>query len=364
MASIDPLALLGYGRFGRALTELALAAELPVRVLDPFAEVPERLRVADLSELLGEASVVVPAVPMRSFRAVVAELREHCTPAHTVLDVTSVKRGAVEAMAECLGEAVPWVATHPLFGPASISSGERPLRAVVCPDTPHREAPSTARRFYEVLGCEVVEQASDDHDRVMAHTHVLAFFVAKGLLELDVDRAGAVVPPSFRAMAATIESVRSDAGHLFFPIQHDNPHAADAREHLLDALGRIHRQLAEEVPGATPEGSAKLMAIPPAKKAAPELGLERARIDLLDREIVELLARRARLAHRVARVKAEGGHAVQDPGREKQLLERRKEFALGQDLDPDAVEDVFEAILRFSRREMRRWIDRNQERGV
>ena len=128
-----------------------------MRILDPAAEVPEGLRATGPGELLSAGGIVVPAVPMRRFRAVLEEIRPHCTKAHTVVDVASVKRGAVEAMGELLGDEVPWVATHPLFGPMSIGLGERPLRVVVCPDTPHEAAVVTARRFYERRGFEAYD---------------------------------------------------------------------------------------------------------------------------------------------------------------------------------------------------------------
>ena len=51
-------------------------------------------------------------------------------------------------------------------------------------------------------------------------------------------------PPSFKAMAATLDAVRGDAGHLFFTIQHDNPFAAEARARLLAALQSIEEALA------------------------------------------------------------------------------------------------------------------------
>jgi len=361
MTTPDRLAILGYGRFGRALTELALAADVAVRVLDPAAEVPGGLRATGADELLGSflggGGIIVPAVPMQSFRRVLEEIRPHCTAAHTVLDVASVKRSAVQAMGEVLGDEVPWVATHPLFGPMSIGLGERPLRVVVCPDTPHEAAPAVARRFYETLGCLVIEEESDSHDALMARTHVLAFFVAKGLLDIGADRGDVAVPPSFRAMAATVEAVRSDAGHLFFPIQHENPHAARAREELLDALGRIHRELAAEPIETSEAGGAGLresLAISPSPNPHPELGEMRERIDALDEELVELLARRTRLARHVAKVKSELGVGVQDPGRERQMLDLRRALAEERGLDPGAVEDVFEAVLRFSRGEMRK----------
>lgn len=186
----------------------------------------------------------------------------------------------------------------------------------------------------------------------MASTHALAFFVAKGMLELglgDLD----IVPPSFRAMAATIDSVRADAGHLFLPIQNQNPFSAEARERLLDALARIHRELADAALHPAP-GETEAQAIPPPAHLPPALTEARASIDALDRELVELLARRTQLALRAARAKSGAGRPIQDSRREEDLLRQRRDLAQEYQLDPGALSDVFEAVLRFSRAEQRR----------
>jgi prephenate dehydrogenase len=322
MSSTPHIAILGYGRFGQALTALVLDAGRPLRVYDPATAVPEEVRADSAADAVRGAVVVVPAVPVDAFHAVLEQIRPALAPAHVVCDVTSVKRGAVESMQQLLGDDVPWVATHPLFGPASIARGERPLRVVVCPDTPHPAAAAAARELYTAIGCRVIDQDSAAHDRVMADTHALAFFVAKGMLAIGAGDDAEAVPPSFQAMATTINTVRSDAGHLFYPIQQGNPFAPDARERLLDALGRIHRELAEASQaegGGAPAGEA--LAIP-AAGPPPALGETRDAIDALDRRIVALLAQRAQLATRAARVKAAEGRAVQDPAREQALLER------------------------------------------
>lgn len=356
------LLITGYGRFGRALVELAVHAGWRVRAHDPLVEVPDELRADTLEELLSEPGIVVPAVPMEAFRSALEALRPFAGPQHVVVEVCSVKAGARRALEEVLGAEVAWVQSHPLFGPMSLELGERPLRVVLCTDTPHASAMAEARRLFQALGCVLHEQSSEDHDRAMAGTHALGFFVAKGMLAIGAD-SHEVVPPSFRAMAASIDSVRADAGHLFFPIQHTNPFAAEAREGLLDALSRIHRELADaRLAGAADEAGAALAIAP--SLTPPELGEARATIDALDQELMALLARRAQVALRAARAKAGEGRAVQDPSREEALLGRRRELALDHDLDPNSVTDVFEAILRFSRDAQRRFLDSNDSPGA
>ena len=101
-------------------------------------------------------------------------------------------------MSRILGDAVPWVGTHPLFGPTSVALGENPLVAVVCPNSTHPEAHHRARSLYERIGCRVVEMDPDSHDRLMAKTHALAFFVAKGMLDAGVPGAPPVTGGPYR----------------------------------------------------------------------------------------------------------------------------------------------------------------------
>ncbi|MFT7484907.1 MAG: prephenate dehydrogenase [Candidatus Paceibacteria bacterium] len=356
MSSNPNLLLLGFGRFGEALADLALAADWGVRAFDPRGGVPDELAVNSVQELVAQPGLVLLAVPMESFRSVLEELRPLLNRSHTVVDVCSVKHAARAAMGELLGEEIPWVCSHPLFGPMSLELGERPLRVVLCPDTPHGDALERARTFYEAIGCVTTEQNSVDHDRSMADTHALAFFVAKGLLDIGAGDQE-IVPPSFRAMAQAIESVRSDAGHLFFPIQHSNPFAPASRARLLRALESIHGELAGA--GESPGGvePSETLAIAPGQASPRELGEARASIDALDSELMRLLQRRARIALRAARAKAEHGRGVRDRPREEALLIKRRQLAEENGLEPRAVTEVFEAIMKFSRGEQRRWLD-------
>lgn len=344
------VAILGYGRFGRALAQLALDSGLQTFAWDPLTEVPATMAAATPAELATRARLIVLAMPTSETRNAARALQPYLNPEHLIMDVGSVKQGAVQAMSDVLGRQIPWVATHPLFGSSTIALGERPLLAVVCPNPQHPGAADVARVFYERIGCVVTEQDAAEHDRAMARSHALAFFVAKALMDMGAGAELPFTPPSFQAMARTIELVRTDSAHLFLAIERENPFASDARQELLDTLAKVHTQL--EALEKTPEGSEphqESLAIPDFGANAPELKETRDLIDELDQDLVRLLARRAQLAKRAGSIKAVHGKSIRDPVRERNLLERRKEWARELNVEPDSIADIFSAVMRFCR---------------
>jgi prephenate dehydrogenase len=265
------------------------------------------------------------------------------------MDVGSVKMLPSQLMEKSLGARVLFCATHPLFGPTSLALGERPLRVIVCPNDLHPNAAKQARSFYESLGCEVLEQTADDHDRAMARTHALTFFLAKGVLDaFGSAPAPEFAPASFQGIARAIESVRADAGHLFRTLQIDNPFAADSRRAILDALVAVDRAIASDAAKASTANDAAF-SIPDLGAKSPELREARAMIDDVDKNILTLLAHRADLSRKAGAAKSAIGGATYDPNREAQLRAARHAWAAELGLEPAAADDVFDAILRFSR---------------
>ena len=350
----ETVALLGYGRFGRALGQLLGDAGLPHRAYDAHVEIPAANRAASLGELVAGAAFVIVAVPVPALRQALLDLRRFLTPSQIVFDVGSVKVLPAAVFAEVLGDAIPWCGTHPLFGPLSLALAERPLRVVLCPAKAHPRAAAQTQALYERIGCEVIVQTPENHDRVMAHTHALTFFVAKGMIDAGAATSVPFAPPSFQAISRAIETVRSDAGHLFAAIARDNPFAPEARKELVRALAAIDAALdadaAEEPADATGPSS---FVIPDLGARSPELKETRDHIDAVDAEIVRLLAQRMQLAQRAARAKAVLGAPVLDAPREAELLAIRRAWASDSKLDPDAIADVFRAVLTMSRRGQR-----------
>ncbi len=351
----DTLALLGYGRFGRALGQLLGEAGVAHRAYDSHAEVPAANRAGSVRELVTGATFVVVAVPVPAMRSALRELREYLEPSQIVFDVGSVKVLPEAAFAAVLDDAIPWCGTHPLFGPLSLALAERPLRVVLCPAKAHPQAAERVRALYERIGCEVIVQTPESHDRVMAHTHALTFFVAKGMIDAGAATNVPFAPPSFQAISRTIETVRSDAGHLFEAIARDNPFAPEARKELVRALAAIDAALdanANEPPVEAATESTRF-AIPDLGARSPELKETRDHIDAVDAQIVRLLGQRMQLAQRAARAKAALGAPILDGPREAEVMANRRAWAADSKIDPDAVADVFRAVLTMSRRGQR-----------
>ncbi len=340
------IGIVGYGRFGSSLAALAAEAGWQVRAHDPFSTPPRSVRADSPAELAQSSDLVIVAVPVSVLASALDTLRPHLTRSHLVTDVCSVKLGPTQTMSERLGREIPWIGTHPLFGPTSLAGAAKPLRAIVCPNPLHPTAAERAVSFYRSIGAEVLQIDADAHDRLMAETHAVAFYVAKGMIAVGTPFDTPFVPPSVQALGRIVDSVRSDAEHLFETLQRDNPYSEAARRRLLAALQAIDRDLAAPRPATPSPGPS-----PATEHHAATFDLAETRhiIDRVDRELVELLARRAQLAHRAAHAKHRLDRAIRDPAREAALLRSRSRWATELGLDARSVSKIFEAVLRFSR---------------
>jgi len=340
------IGLLGHGRFGAAFASLLEENGYAWTAWDPAAAVPEGHAAADLDSLVAGSDLVVVGVPLDAFEPALRELRPRLLPRHQVMDVCSVKQAPCRLMHDILGDANGHVGSHPLFGPLSIARAE-PLRTVVCPSAAHPGTAALARQLFASLGSEVMDQDPSSHDRSMALTHAMAFFIARGLVDLGVGSDLRWAPPSFAALAASIAAVRADAGHLFNAIQNQNPYAAATRQQFIETLTLIDRRLAETPAstGAVPDPGPAALA-----QTSPALLEAREHIDELDRELIALLRRRSELSTRAGAAKRATGAPVLDPGREAALLLQRREWAQSEGLPADGVADLFRQILTLSRR--------------
>ena len=80
----------------------------------------------------------------------------------------------------------------------------------------------------------------------------------------------------------------------------------------------------------------------------------RQEIDLLNEEIIRLLAKRRAVTKQVAQIKKGKKLPVFDGGREEVMYERVRALAKIHRLDPSVVESLFRSYVGYCRREMAR----------
>ena len=85
----------------------------------------------------------------------------------------------------------------------------------------------------------------------------------------------------------------------------------------------------------------------------PSLDDLREEIESIDREIVELIARRTYVADSIAAVKAEQGLPTTDEGQEARVMERAGRNAEHFDVDSNLVKAVFRLLIELNKVEQR-----------
>ena len=86
----------------------------------------------------------------------------------------------------------------------------------------------------------------------------------------------------------------------------------------------------------------------------PSLDELREEIEDIDREIVELIARRTSVADSVAQVKAEQDLPTTDENQEERVMERAGRNAEQFDVDSNLVKAVFRLLIELNKAEQRR----------
>jgi len=86
----------------------------------------------------------------------------------------------------------------------------------------------------------------------------------------------------------------------------------------------------------------------------------RARIDAVDKTLVELLSRRAEYALKIGEIKKARGMKIYEPERERRVLEQVQALNQGP-LSNDAIRRLFERIIDESRRQEREVHEKDPE---
>jgi chorismate mutase/prephenate dehydrogenase len=224
----------GRGSMGRLFTRWFTQSDYSVRILD----VDDWPQVKGLTEGIDLALL---AVPIAVTPAVARELGPHLPPQCVLCDITSLKRGPLEAMLE--GHAGPVVGLHPLFGPTTVSMDKQIV--VACAG---REGGACQWLLDQlaVWGNVLVEATAEEHDRMMgivqAVRHFATFAFGEYLCarQVPISRTLEVSSPIYRLELGMVGRLFAQDPSLYAEIIFATP---ERRALLRDFIESLNRHL-------------------------------------------------------------------------------------------------------------------------
>jgi prephenate dehydrogenase len=238
------IGIIGYGRFGR-LTARYLAKDYPVLVcgrrdLSPD-NMPEGVRVASFHDVCHQR-IVIPCMPISSFKEVLAAAAPLMRPDALVADVCSVKEKPVRWMKAALPETVSILGTHPMFGPDSASAGLEGMKIALCrvriADTLYGKVVAFLRRSR----LTVIETTPEEHDRQIAVSLALTHFIGRSLAAFGA-RDMAIDTEGYKRLLHILGVVEHDTRQLFFDMHRYNPYAKEIRTAFMNAMAEVESEL-------------------------------------------------------------------------------------------------------------------------
>jgi prephenate dehydrogenase len=241
------IGILGCGRFGAFLAN-RLAPDCDVVVADEVDRAERARRAGARWAALEDVAAcewVVAAVPIGRLREALSRLAPRMGRGQVLVDVCSVKSLPAAWLREAAPPGVAVVATHPLFGPDSAARSLRGLPLVICPPAGGASADdasdaAAARRlagYAGARGLRVITLDPAEHDRAMARTQALTFFLSRVLSRLDLPAPeGPVGTRSYRNLRTALASVARDTDELYRDLVRFNPHARSFLEEVARAM--------------------------------------------------------------------------------------------------------------------------------
>ncbi len=253
------IVIVGGGKVGRLFArELQSASGCGGVIIDPGAAVEAsgafRLLRQDIRELtsdskrvLGDADVVMLAVPERIATEAVEVLAGVLRPDALLVETLSVKSPFAASLKKV---AAPFeiLGVNPMFAP---DLGIRGNGFVVVPYAAGARSEAFIG-FLTFAGANIARMTSEEHDRVSAvmqagtHAALLAFGIALRECRYDIAAVECIMPPPHRLLIAMLARLVRSNPEISRDVQCANPYARDVREQLREAHASLEKILASD----------------------------------------------------------------------------------------------------------------------
>ena len=169
-------------------------------------------------------------------------IKKHLKKGTLVIDVCSVKELPAKWMKEILPKHVQILATHPLFGPDSVSSSLRGKKIVLCKIRMPNLKYNLFKSYLKKKGLEIIETTPQKHDQDIANSLALTHFIGRSLIELNVKELQ-IDTKGYNRLLRILDTVKNDTWELFKDMNNYNPYATKTRKGFIKAVNKINQRL-------------------------------------------------------------------------------------------------------------------------
>ncbi len=191
------------------------------------------------------SDIVILAVPMEEIVRVATETASLMKTGSLLADLSSVKTGISDRIAEKIPKGLEYVSLHPLFGPSAVHLQDQTIIAV---SYQSGQKWSKLSRALQASGSKIQTMSAAQHDRAMAYVQGLHHFALISLgLGLD-GMGGEPRTQSLRETEARIVSVLDSWGTIV-GIQQLNPFLPPVRQKFLEIATNLTQIRSKQASG-------------------------------------------------------------------------------------------------------------------
>jgi len=240
--TLHTIGILGLGRFGAfAASHFAKNPAFNIIGHDvrTGVEVPG-LKAVDFAQVVA-ADVLILAFPLKAYPQLLPRIAGAVRPETLIVDVCSIKLRPTQYFKEYLAAHSNILLTHPLFGPQSAAHSTKGHTLIVTKARGDRAERALAY-CSRILGLDVQTMTPEAHDQLMARIHVLTFFVARGLGNMQLKKVP-FMTPSYKMITDLVDFNSLHSDELFKTIQEGNPYSKEVRAEFIRSLEAIQKEL-------------------------------------------------------------------------------------------------------------------------
>lgn len=228
------IGIIGRGNFAQLLTKILKSYASEIDMIGRSSSESERVKVFN-------ADIIILSVTFDAYPKVLKELQPKLKENSLLVDVCSIKVKPLSLIQEFFPGHKNLLITHPLFGPQSARKSTKNLKLIVCQES-GQEATKLLNFCQEKLKLNLVRMSPEEHDKAMAYTHALTFFVSEALHPFQLQEHG-ITTPSFAKLLSLSQVASLETRELLNSVHKDNPFAGEVRDKFADHVDKLRDQL-------------------------------------------------------------------------------------------------------------------------